>query len=197
MSISDRFLVLLFVVSIIVSPLLLNKQEQVVEVTQQPAPPVIQEIESDSISQTEMECLALNVYFEARNQDVESQLAVTMVVLNRAQNSFWPDHICDVVKQGSYRDGYVSKNKCQFSWYCDGLPDRPYEKETWQKILNVVDDGYYIWSNGYDITNGATNYHAKYVKPAWGNDYNMHYVTTIGDHLFYRWATDETVALRQ
>ena len=93
MSISDRFLVLLFVVSIIVSPLLLNKQEQVVEVTQQPAPPVIQEIESDSISQTEMECLALNVYFEARNQDVESQLAVTMVVLNRAQNSFWPDHI--------------------------------------------------------------------------------------------------------
>ena len=52
-------------------------------------------------SPEERECLALNIYFEARNQTPSGQLAVAMVVLNRAEDSFWPDNVCDVVKQGS------------------------------------------------------------------------------------------------
>lgn len=192
-----KSIIVFFAVTLIISWFETPQQQQVVEEVKQPVPVVTvhEVVRPRDLSQEELECLALNIYFEARDQDTDSQMAVSMVVLNRAKDSFWPNHVCDVVKQGSYRDGYVRRNKCQFSWYCDGLPDRPYERETWLKNLKVAEDGYYLWANGYDLTNGATNYHAKYVTPLWNKDFNMHYVATIGDHIFYRWNTQETVAI--
>jgi spore germination cell wall hydrolase CwlJ-like protein len=65
------------------------------------------------------------------------------------------------VKQG-YSKG---KHKCQFSWYCDGKSDTPYEKKAWalsQIIAQDVLDG-----TVPDNTGGATHYHAHYVKPFW------------------------------
>ena len=66
-------------------------------------------------------CLALNVYFEARNDTMVGQYAVAQVVINRVQSSKFPNDVCSVVKQ-SRNDG-----TCQFSWYCDGKSDRPRE----------------------------------------------------------------------
>ena len=66
----------------------------------------------------EKECLAENVYFEARGQGAAGWVAVAQVTLNRVQDKRFPNTICEVVKQGlTYENGYPIKNKCQFSWY--------------------------------------------------------------------------------
>jgi hypothetical protein len=61
-------------------------------------------------------CLALNVYFEARNEPVEGKVAVAQVVMNRKADPRFPDTICGVVYQGQKRkrDFFPIKNKCQF-----------------------------------------------------------------------------------
>ncbi len=156
-----------------------------VPVIQRPAEPAtIQELVYD---EEQAHCAALNIYFEARNQDPQGKVAVSHVVFNRAKDEFWPGNICDVVKQGSYTTGRVRKNQCQFSWFCDGLSDRPFEPTTWDNAVHVARYAYYIWSIGHDITEGATNYHSVNVDPTWRQDRGMKYIKTIDDHLFYYW----------
>jgi len=144
--------------------------------------------------QEQVNCAALNIYYEARNQSELGKIAVSQVVFNRAKEDYWPDSICDVVKQGSYSTGTVSKHRCQFSWYCDGLSDRPREPSTWQNALEVARYSYFAWTYGYDITEGSTNYHSSKVNPKWRNDRGMTYVKTVHDHHFYHWNTDTSVA---
>ena len=45
-------------------------------------------------------CLALNVYFEARSENMASQMAVSLVVMNRVEDHRFPNTVCGVVKQG-------------------------------------------------------------------------------------------------
>jgi hypothetical protein len=73
------------------------------------------------LSHEERNCLSLNVYWEARNQDTPGQIAVAFVTINRKLNKYFKNDVCEVVKQG-YRKTHGS---CAFSWFCDGLPDRP------------------------------------------------------------------------
>ena len=49
------------------------------------------------------ECLAKNMYYEARNQGTAGWLAVTGVVLNRVNDRRFPNNICDVITQGPSR----------------------------------------------------------------------------------------------
>ena len=46
------------------------------------------------------ECLARNIYFEARNEPFAGQFAVAMVTLNRVHDKQFPNTICKVVYQG-------------------------------------------------------------------------------------------------
>ena len=76
-----------------------------------------------------VECLALNMYYEARNQGSAGLLAVSAVVLNRVNDKRFPNTICEVVYQGPTRESwktkqtktpfdakfYPIKNRCQFS----------------------------------------------------------------------------------
>ena len=74
-------------------------------------------------------CLALNVYFEARGDDVLSQVATSQVVINRVKDTRYPNQVCDVVFQSEkHENGFPKKNRCQFSWYCDGKSDQPTDK---------------------------------------------------------------------
>ena len=133
-------------------------------------------------------CLAQNVYFEARNQSNAGKLAVTHVVLNRVNDRRYPNSVCGVVKQSvKLSNGAPARNKCQFSWYCDGLSDKPREKEAWAISVDVVYEAVNLYINGYDIADQSTHYHAKNVRPYWSKDENMHYVESIDDHHFYRW----------
>ena len=64
---------------------------------------------------TELECLAQNIYFESRSETTSGKRAVAHVVLNRVSSKRFPSTICDVVQQGGSK-----LNRCQFSWWCDG-----------------------------------------------------------------------------
>jgi spore germination cell wall hydrolase CwlJ-like protein len=111
--------------------------------------------------------------------------AVADVVLNRVEDSRFPDTICDVVQ-----DGYVpGRRDCQFSWYCDGKSDNPQDEEAWAKAQSVA--WMIVKAEAYrGISEGATNYHAHYVNPIWNRSkrgYSITRIGRIGDHIFYRW----------
>ena len=140
------------------------------------------------LSEREFECLAKNIYFEAGNQPVVGQLAVALVTLNRANDPRFPRTICGVISQGSMDDTNNKKTKyvCQFSWYCNGKSKKPNTHSLmWSSAKQAAIDAHRMFHNGLDITNGATHFHATYVKPGWAN--TLERVARIDDHIFYKW----------
>ena len=139
------------------------------------------------ILETALMCMAFNIYHEANNQSMLGQIAVGQVVINRVEDSRFPDTVCEVVKQAVTYKGTDKPvlHKCQFSWYCDGKKDEPnYDSKAWSKALK-----YAVVVLGGDITldftDGATHYHATYVRPAWAKTKTR--TTRIDRHIFYRW----------
>ena len=132
-------------------------------------------------------CLALNTYHEAKNQSMVGQVATAQVVMNRVADSRYPNTVCEVVKQGpKYKGSDVPvRHKCQFSWFCDGKSDEPkLDSKEWFKAKDyarIVLSG----RIALDVTEGATHYHATYVKPAWAKTKTR--TTRIEKHIFYRW----------
>lgn len=116
-------------------------------------------------------CLALNAYFEARSEPFEGQVAVSQVVLRRAQHD--EKKVCKVV----YRQD-------QFSWTSE--PRRkPTDRVAWQRAVQAAKVAM-LWSMGApirDYSAGADHYHAMSVYPAWSD--KMQWTTTLGDHHFY------------
>ena len=137
----------------------------------------------------QVECLAKNIYFEARNEPFAGQFAVALVTLNRVRDTTFPDTICKVVYQGIHTaDGFPKRDRCQFSWYCDGVSDIVRNSEafnTTQKIANLAMLQYSkLKSEGLDYTEGAIYYHTYEINPRWSTAYPK--VGRIGDHIFYR-----------
>lgn len=136
---------------------------------------------SEKISYTkeDLNCLTKNIYFEARNQDINGQIAVAQVTLNRVKDHRYPNSVCKVIKQG-----YVyGRRDCQFSWYCDGKADSMVSNR--EKMLAGVIAKAVLEGGLVDITKGSTHYHANYVRPYWSS--SLIKISTIGDHTFYRW----------
>ena len=163
--------------------------------------PVIADVPEDKSAS--VECLALNMYHEARGQGSAGLLGVSSVVLNRVKDRRFPDTICGVVYQGPTRESwktrqtpdpndatfYPVKHRCQFSWYCDGRSDEPRDKKTYKRLLTISKSIVYNTINFVDITDGATHYHADYVRPAWAKVKTR--TTRIGNHIFYRWESGQ------
>lgn len=127
-------------------------------------------------------CLALNIYHEARSEPLAGQMAVAEVVLNRVESPRFPDNICAVVKESEYRGETPIRNRCQFSWWCDGKSDKPKDSIKWEQSINLA---YTMLEHPYiSITEGSLFYHAVYVNPSWANDFER--VVTIDNHIFYR-----------
>lgn len=126
----------------------------------------------------EQACLANAIYFEARGKSTRGQAAVAQVVLNRVRNPTYPKSICGVVYQN---DNW--RNRCQFSFACDGVRDRilsPWHYERAQEIAMAVTAGkVFIPEVG-----SSTHYYAQYVSPGWAR--SMKKMTKIGLHIFYR-----------
>lgn len=124
-------------------------------------------------------CLAQNIYFEARSQPLIEQVAVAQVVLNRVYSPNYPDTVCAVV----YHNKYPKKlHRCQFSWFCDGKSDVPRSAEAWltaNQIASLV-----LSPDFPDLVDGATHYHADYVRPSWAAKQIQ--VAQIGSHIFYQ-----------
>lgn len=117
-------------------------------------------------------CLATAIFFEARDQPVDGQMAVAEVILNRVADLQWPDNVCDVVYQHK-----------QFSFTHDGLSDDPTEYNdplAW-KIAQIIANDALEGINMLGIT--SVYYHADYVHPFW--QHSMNYDGRIGNHFFY------------
>jgi spore germination cell wall hydrolase CwlJ-like protein len=132
----------------------------------------------------EIECLALNIYFEARGEPEAGQLAVGHVVMNRVSSKRFPSTVCDVIQQG----GAARRDRCQFSWWCDGRSDTPRNKRLWEKSAELALNIY--WGRSADPTAGALWYHADYVKPYWRT--KLERGPKIGRHIFYSQASRGT-----
>lgn len=130
-------------------------------------------------------CLAQNVYYEARGSNRADRIAVADVVLNRVQDTRYPNTVCEVVRQGRQNaDGSMVRNMCQFSWYCDGKSDWPTDMDAWVDAQQIAYMMLYF-RDGRGITEGATHYHADYVSPRWARTKQL--VGRIGVHVYYRW----------
>ncbi|HEY0853922.1 MAG TPA: cell wall hydrolase [Devosia sp.] len=129
-------------------------------------------------SQKEMWCLATAIYFESRGEKYRGQVAVGQVVMNRVKHRLYPSTICGVVFQNQQK-----RNACQFSFACDGIPERVTEQKYWKQAQEIakgiVDGSLHLSEVGY-----ATHYHATYVYPHWAP--RMKKVTKIGLHVFYQ-----------
>jgi len=117
-----------------------------------------------------LDCLARNVYYEARGESSAGQYAVAEVTMNRKASPLYPRTVCEVVYQ-----------KDAFSWTgLDGL-EAP-AGEAWQRALKVAEDVYY--QRRPPALYGVLHYHATYVRPDWSKERQR--VARIGRHVFYR-----------
>jgi spore germination cell wall hydrolase CwlJ-like protein len=125
----------------------------------------------------EENCLARAVYFESRSESDLGQLAVAKVILNRVKSPEYPKSICGVVYQGS-----GTRNSCQFSFACDGLPDDVNQPGAWSHAKTIAQRAI-AGDPAIAMMGSATNYHADYVKPKWAK--TMRRLARIGRHIFY------------
>ena len=138
----------------------------------------------------ETECLATNIYFEARGESYEGQKAVAFVTLNRVDSTKFPNNICSVVYQAKHSEWWAEhkdrlvpiRNQCQFSWYCDGKSDRIRNSSDYQRIYTLAAE--VITGRHEDNTDGALWYHANYVRPDWRLAYDK--TVDIDAHTFYK-----------
>lgn len=114
-----------------------------------------------------VECLAKNIYFEARGEGRLGQLAVAHVTLNRTKSSNFPDSICEVVYQ-----------KSQFSWTVK--PYKIVNEDLFERIRDLAKE--VLLGKTKDPTKGAVSFHNKNVNPGW----NRKQTVVIGNHVFYK-----------
>jgi len=124
-------------------------------------------------------CLALNMFFEARQEPISGQLAVAEVTLNRVADDRYPSTVCDVVWEDK-----------QFSWTHDGVHDDPtrmsyLDQRSWESIQTMAQE--VLDGDLTPPTITSTHYHSDKVKPFWVSHYE--YDGRVGSHLFY---TNET-----
>ncbi|MFM7347947.1 MAG: cell wall hydrolase [Erythrobacter sp.] len=120
----------------------------------------------------EMKCLAGAVYFEARGEELEGQLAVAQVIVNRTEDGRWPRSYCGVVAQPG-----------QFSFMRGAaMPGVPTGSAAWKRavaIARIADKG--LWDSP---AGDAVFFHARYVRPGWSAGKTR--LAQIDTHIFYR-----------
>ncbi len=125
----------------------------------------------------ELACLTEAIYFEARGESINGQIAVAEVIINRADSPIFPNSICEVIKQGAQ-----NLNRCQFSYKCDGQPEYMNERKAKKRAADVA----ILLMKGERraISGNATHYHADYVDPYWAS--KLKKTATVGTHIFYK-----------
>ena len=165
---------------------------------------VVEQLKADNRSEAGRDSTHTNemrMSREANNQSIAGQIAVGRVVMNRVLDRRYPADTCAVIFEGpvieswktrqqkdlpdDQRSYYPRRDRCQFSWYCDGKKDEVINKENnraWQTAENIA---YQIlaFDKWKGVLEGATHYHADYVNPKWNK--TMKKIVTIDTHIFY------------
>jgi spore germination cell wall hydrolase CwlJ-like protein len=127
-----------------------------------------------------LDCLARNVYYEARGESLAGQYAVAEVTMNRKASAHYPKTVCAVVYQKNWdplRKRYVGA----FSWTEFDTLDAP-AGEAWRRALRIAEEVYY--QRRPPALQGALHFHATYIQPDWSKERQR--VARIGKHVFYR-----------
>lgn len=118
----------------------------------------------------ELECLAGAIYFEAKSETLEGQLAVGRVIVNRARSGRFPASYCGVVFQRS-----------QFSFVRgNAMPAINRASRGWKNaaaIARIAHEG--AWTSSAE---GALFFHAARVSPGW----RLTRIARVDSHIFYR-----------
>jgi spore germination cell wall hydrolase CwlJ-like protein len=123
-----------------------------------------------AFEQKNIDCLARNIYFEARGEPAAGQYAVGEVTMNRKASRFFPRSVCAVVYE-----------KRAFSWTDSAVLPEPAGEE-WIRARQVAEAVYY--QRYTPALKGALYYHATYVNPDWAKEKRR--VAQIGGHIFYK-----------
>lgn len=126
---------------------------------------------------TQLKCLAENIYYEAGQEDFSGKVAVAQVTINRTETIQFPSTICGVVQQ---RTRIGSQIFCQFSWNCNKSHKIDTSSYAWKDSLNIAEQ---VMFNGLrlDGMEQALYFHNTVIKPNW----NLERISKIGNHIFY------------
>jgi spore germination cell wall hydrolase CwlJ-like protein len=130
--------------------------------------------------ESDLQCLAENIYFEARGEPLKGQYAVAEVTLNRTRTEHFPHTICSVVHEMRW-DPSRRRMVADFSWTELGALS-PDNGPAWKRAMEVANAAY---DDLHDpIVPGALFYHSTSVRPGWARTRTA--IATIGNHIFYR-----------
>ena len=134
----------------------------------------VSETRYKTVDEKELNCLANNISYEARNQSELGQLAVGLVTVTRAKHEKWSKSICGVVHEPK-----------QFSWTWDGKQNIQRHEDSLQylRALNLASRILYGEFDSVRDMFTADHYHTTKVHPAWAN--KMERIATIDNHVFY------------
>jgi len=129
--------------------------------------------------QSQLDCLARNIYHEAGYESFEGKVAVAQVTINRAASGQFPGDICKVVYQ---KNIVYERVLCQFSWYCEQASAKkpmngPVYTESMEVAKKVLLEGFRI-----NAVKDALYFHGDYINPGW----HRQQVAKIGRHIFYK-----------
>lgn len=118
----------------------------------------------------ELNCLAGAIFFEAKSETLNGQLAVGRVVVARAKSGRFPNSYCGVVYQPS-----------QFSFVRgQSMPAIPKGSKQWKNAVAIAQIAHTnAWSSPVE---GALYFHASYVSPGW----RLKRLGRVDNHVFYR-----------
>lgn len=160
----------LIIIMVFLVAALLVRNELRLTTIEQKLDSIIYSSEPIKYTTKDLDCLAKNVYHEARGEDEAGKYAVAHVTLNRLKTGYWGKSICKVV--------YAPK---QFSWTIK-RPTKPVESESWNDSLAIAKASL-LGARVRDLDRSLF-YHADYIKTPYWADLNSR-VTQIGQHIFY------------
>jgi N-acetylmuramoyl-L-alanine amidase len=141
---------------------------------------IAREVKRAQRRESDLQCLAENVYFESRGEPINGQYAVAEVTLNRTRAPNFPHTICGVVHEMRWDPGrkrYVA----DFSW-TELSAMSPDDDPAWKRAMAVATAAYDETRD--PIVPEALFYHSRSVRPGWAKTHTA--ITTIGNHVFYK-----------
>ncbi|HVV64220.1 MAG TPA: cell wall hydrolase [Rhizomicrobium sp.] len=133
----------------------------------------------------EHRCLSEVMYYEARGEGREGEMAVAEVVFHRLRHGRYGHSICAVVYEGAGSPG------CQFSFTCNGELAERKSPDAWRNAEILAARILSGETALRDVTGDATHFHAVSVDPDWADD--MERTVQIGNHIFYKRGRSRTL----
>lgn len=127
----------------------------------------------------ELRCMTMNIWHEARGEDMLGWAKVAQTVLNRMKDPRYPSTACGVIW-----------DKGQFEWTFDNKPDAVIPKDyteavKLEEIISISSNG--LAGHFEGIINGSVMYwNPNKVTPCWESAYDE-----FTDHGNHRWAYSE------